>query len=325
LRKSHIFSKHFKIVGIDVCLDVNHPAISKHQLLKHWPQPETVPNIAKLMGFAQFYSKFIPHFELQIAPFCKLTTKFEYTDAVAPHWTTAAQDALTDAKETILSDACLKQFDHHCPIVFRADFSSHGFGCVVCQPGAIEALTVAMDANQSSSDFSFTAKSSTAVLHPVASGARRCCSNEICLHSHLSKDFASNWWINKCRHMLFGQQIVWAANCYTIKFILSYYGSNPAILHLQMRLMCWDVNIVHQNNNYLVNADYWSCLVTDLCFGLLFKKYSLSSPGHFVRYTQHLPAFPCYRRISHTTVFHVLFQLNHLLTLLMTSTAKQSS
>jgi hypothetical protein len=61
LRKSHIFPKHFKFVGIDVCSDGNHPAMSKHQLLQHWPQPKTV---AKITGFAQFYSKFIPHFEL---------------------------------------------------------------------------------------------------------------------------------------------------------------------------------------------------------------------------------------------------------------------
>jgi hypothetical protein len=37
--------------------------------------------------------------------------------------------------------------------------------------------------------------------------------------------------------------------------------------------MCWDVNIVHQNDNYLVDADYWSRLGADLCFNPLFKKY----------------------------------------------------
>ncbi len=85
LRKSHIFPKHFEFIGNDVCLDGNHPAMSKHQLLEHWPQPETVCDVAKIIGFAQFYSKFIPHFELQIAPLRALTTKFEYTKNVAPH------------------------------------------------------------------------------------------------------------------------------------------------------------------------------------------------------------------------------------------------
>jgi hypothetical protein len=77
LRKSHIFPKCFEFVGINVCLDGNHPAMSKHQLLKHWPQPEIVHDIAKLVGFAQFHSKFIPHFELQIVPLCNLITMFD--------------------------------------------------------------------------------------------------------------------------------------------------------------------------------------------------------------------------------------------------------
>jgi hypothetical protein len=75
------------------------------------------------------------------------------------------------------------------------------------------------------------------VLHPVAFGARRCRGDEIRLHSHLSKGFAGNWSINKCRHMHFGQQFVWATDCYVIKFILSYDRTNLAILRLQMRLM----------------------------------------------------------------------------------------
>jgi hypothetical protein len=117
------------------------------------------------------------------------------------------------------------------------------------------------------------AKSSTVVLHLVAFGAWRCRGDEICLHSHLGEGSSGNQSINKCCHMLFGQQFVWATDCYVIKFIISYDGINPAILCLQMRLMCWDVNIVHWNDNYLVDADYWSRCGTDLCFNLLFKKY----------------------------------------------------
>ena len=62
-------------------------------------------------------------------------------------------------------------------------------------------------------------------------------------------------------------------DCYAIKFILSYEGGNPAILHLQMRLMCWDVDIVHLPDSKLFDADYWSHLGTDITFDLLFRKY----------------------------------------------------
>jgi hypothetical protein len=37
--------------------------------------------------------------------------------------------------------------------------------------------------------------------------------------------------------------------------------------------MCWDVDIVHQNNAHLADADYWSQLSADICFDPLFKSY----------------------------------------------------
>jgi hypothetical protein len=116
-------------------------------------------------------------------------------------------------------------------------------------------------------------KTSAAVLYPVAFSARRCRGNEVRLHSHLGKGFTGDWAMNKCRHMLFGQHFVWVTNCYGIRFVLFYDGANHAILWLQMRLMCWDVDIVHQNNSYIMDANYWSRLGTNLCFNPLFKTY----------------------------------------------------
>jgi hypothetical protein len=215
-------------------------------------------DVAKIVGFAQFYGMFIPQCELRIAPLRDLITKLEYTEPVVPHWTTAAQDFFNNFKLAILSDPCLKHFDHNRLIVLRLDFLSEGFGYVVCQPGTDIALTVAMDAYRSGLDFSFMTKDSAAVLHPVAFGVGRCHRNEVRLHSHLGEGFSGNWSMNKCRHMLFGQRFVWTTDCYAIKFIISYNGANPAILCLQMRLMCWDADIIHRNDHYIADGDYWS-------------------------------------------------------------------
>jgi hypothetical protein len=93
--------------------------MSKHHVLEHWPQPETVRDVAKIVGFKQFYSTFIPQFELWIAPLCNLTTKLEYTNPVSPHWMTAAQDLLNNIKQVTLSDLCLKRFDHQRLLCFN--------------------------------------------------------------------------------------------------------------------------------------------------------------------------------------------------------------
>ncbi len=112
LCKHHIFPKRFEFVGIIVCSDGNRPTMSKHQLLKHWPQPEIIRDVAKIVGFAQFYSKFIPQFELRISPLHDLTTKFEYTDPVTPHWSPDAQQLFEDIKQSILSNPCILHFNH---------------------------------------------------------------------------------------------------------------------------------------------------------------------------------------------------------------------
>ncbi len=62
-------------------------------------------------------------------------------------------------------------------------------------------------------------------------------------------------------------------DCCAVRFILSYYGNNPALLRLQMRPMCWDIDIIHQNNTHLTNAVYWSRLGKDICSDLHFCDY----------------------------------------------------
>jgi hypothetical protein len=125
---------------------------------------------------------------------------FEYADPVKPHWTTSAQDSFEDTKQAILSDPFLMQFNHQQLIILHTDFSSRGFGYVLCQPGNNEASTAAMNAYQSGADFSCMTKSSTAALHLVAFGTLRCRGNKVCLHSHLGEGFSGDYAMNKCSH-----------------------------------------------------------------------------------------------------------------------------
>jgi hypothetical protein len=167
-----------------------------------------------------------------------------------------------DLKGAILSDPCIQRFDHRKLIVLRTDFSSKGFGYVLLQPGNDEASVKAAQDYLDGKGFNFMTKESKAILHPVCFGARCTRGNEIRLHSHLGEGFSGVYAINKCQSYVFGQHFVWVTDCYAIKFILSYEGGNPAILRLQMRLMCWDVDIVHCPDSELINANYWSRLGT---------------------------------------------------------------
>ena len=73
--------------------------------------------------------------------------------------------------------------------------------------------------------------------------------------------------------MIFGTRFKWVTDCFALKFILTYEGDNPTVLRLQMQIMCWDVDLEHRTNEYLVDADYWSRLGKDLCFDPLLLEY----------------------------------------------------
>ena len=116
-------------------------------------------------------------------------------------------------------------------------------------------------------------RDSKAVLHPVCFGTLCTRGNKIWLPFHIGEGFSGDYAINKCRSFVFGQCFVWVTDCYAIKFIRPYKGGNPAILHMQMRPMCWDIDIVHCPNLELVDVYYWSRLGVDMDFDPLFREY----------------------------------------------------
>jgi hypothetical protein len=172
------FPARFKFIGIDICEDGNPLVQSKHSLLKTWPAPEFVRDIVKLIGFAQFYSQFIPNFEMRVAPL-RTVCKQEYTKLVAQHRTPEAEGAWEDLKDAILLDPCIQRFDYRKLIVLHTDFLSHGFGYILLQPGNDEALTQAVQDYRDGKGFSFMAKGSKAILRPVCFGARQTRGNEV--------------------------------------------------------------------------------------------------------------------------------------------------
>jgi hypothetical protein len=207
LSLSHFFPKRFEFIGINVSADGNCPAMSKHDLLRHWPVLELVRNVASFIGFLQFYSNFIPHFEVHVLPLREII-KLEYTEAVGNMWTVEANGAFEELKQSVLCDPCLCRFDHQKLTVLRTDFSALGFGYFVCQPGNNECSLAKASQYMSGNGFGFMIKDGGGILHPVAFSSCRMRGNEKRLHSYLGEGFAGDWAINKIRHMCFGRRFV---------------------------------------------------------------------------------------------------------------------
>jgi hypothetical protein len=118
-----------------------------------------------------FYSRFIPNFEVRISPLRKIM-KDNYTLTIGSAWTPAANAAFKEMRQEILSDPCLRQYDHHKLLARCTDFSKDGFRSVACQPANNKVSLAMMNCCMRSMGFDFMTKTSLAVLHPVAFG---CC------------------------------------------------------------------------------------------------------------------------------------------------------
>jgi hypothetical protein len=164
------------------------------------PAPKFVRDVAKFIGFAHFYSHFIHHFELCIAPLRELT-KHEYTNPIGPLWADTAQATLDNMKNAIISDPCLQQFDYRKLVVLCIDFSALVFGYVLLQPGNNNASIQAMQDYWDGKGFSFMTKKLSATLYPICFGAWKCRGNKVRLHSRLVLILAGavcNVWVFLC-------------------------------------------------------------------------------------------------------------------------------
>jgi hypothetical protein len=199
--------------------------------------------------------------------------KCKYTKEIKDLWMPEAQATFDDLWQSVLLDPCLHQFDPTKLMVLRTNFPAKGFRYIVCQPGNNEASLELVSQFMSGKGFQCLTKTDNSVLYPVTFGSCQLCGNECYLHWYLGEAFCGDFAMNKFHHMCYGGHVVWDMDGYAVIFILSYNGANQAILELQMRLIKWDVDIVHCCNDHLVDADYWSRLNCNLCYDLSFYSY----------------------------------------------------
>ena len=162
--------------------------MSKHELLKHWPIPKFVWDVASFVGFLQFYSKFIPNFKIRVEPLCQIMEQ-DYTEAVGNLWTPTARETFNDLCNSILCDPCPRWFNQKKLMVLHTDFSAKGFGYAVCQADEDDVSLALASQFMSGNGFHFLTKTNGGVLYPVAFGSWRTQGNEKHHHSYLSEGF----------------------------------------------------------------------------------------------------------------------------------------
>ena len=112
----------------------------------------------------------------------------------------------------------------------------------------------------------FLLPKTTLRLRTTGFGSRATKGREKFLHSHLGEAFALDWAIHKDRSKLWGIRFTALTDCYALRFILSYDGTNPVLLRQQMRFQLWAMDLYHRSGFLMVLPDYFSRTGTNLCF-----------------------------------------------------------
>ncbi|XP_051727379.1 differentially expressed in FDCP 8 homolog isoform X1 [Ctenopharyngodon idella] len=102
---------------------------SKITAVTEWPQPTTVKELQRFLGFANFYRRFICNYSITAAPIASLLkgkpSKLKWTDH--------ATQAFTNLKHRFTTAPILKHPDPNLPFVLEVDASDCGIGAVLSQ------------------------------------------------------------------------------------------------------------------------------------------------------------------------------------------------
>ena len=132
----------------------------------------------------------------------------------------------------------------HCYLL--TDFSRKGFGFDLFQTNNYLASLATMDRELAGGPRELTLPKYELKIISTGFGSCAFHGREENLHSRLGEGFALDWAIHKNCAKIWGVRFTSLTDFYASSFILSYGGTNVVILHLQMRLMLWYMDIYHR-------------------------------------------------------------------------------
>ncbi len=101
----------------------------KVQAVTEWPQPSTVKELQRFLGFANFYRRFIRNYSTVVSP----STSLLKGKPTKLRWTGEANNPFITLKEKFTSAPILKHPDPSLPFVVEVDASDCGIGAVLSQ------------------------------------------------------------------------------------------------------------------------------------------------------------------------------------------------
>ncbi len=138
--KCHLFTKEVKFLGHTVDQDGIRYDQDKTEVIRTWPQPTTVREIRRYLGFMGYFRKFIDKFSVVASPLSRLTGKQHMKRGVKTtlidhkfEWGPEQQKSFDELKQLLLENVCLSHPDFNKPFRIDCDASRNGLGSVLSQ------------------------------------------------------------------------------------------------------------------------------------------------------------------------------------------------
>ncbi len=94
--------------------------VRKFKAVLEWPQPQTVKELQRFLGFANFYRRFIWNFSSITAPLIAMTKRH----AARLTWSPESRQAFTELKTRFTSASILRHPDPECEFIVEVDASN---------------------------------------------------------------------------------------------------------------------------------------------------------------------------------------------------------
>ena len=224
LKKCNFLKKRFEFVGHDILSMGNTTAQSKYDLINDWILPTTGDGLHSFVSLCNFYTKFLPLFEMKVTPLRHLYTKFLHQKIPPVAWSKDLVCLFNSLKKDLTSEPLLARYDSTKPIFLKTDWSSLGMSFVLMQPGNDKVSDSATKKLLNEGVCDFDVSTNGPRLRPISSGMRKCTDSESHHHNFVGEIATLRWAIAKNKLYLWGINFYVLCDMKSTYRILDYDG-----------------------------------------------------------------------------------------------------
>ena len=255
LKKCNFLKKRFEFVGHDILSIGNTTARSKYDLINDWELPESADGLHSFVSLCNFYTKFLPMFEMKVSPLRQLYTKYLHSKIPNEAWSEELISLFSSLKTDLTTEPVLARYDSNKPIFLKTDWSSLGMSFIMTQPGNDKASAKATRKLLDTGVCDFDSQPTAPRLRAISSGMRKCTEGESHYHSFVGEIAALRWAIAKNKLYLWGITFYVLCDMKTTYRILEYDGPIHSLRRWCQELQNYHFVVFHRPATMMVDVD----------------------------------------------------------------------